>query len=217
MVKITRWKKPHILQFKLNKSLFLLNTFENLSMSTSLFKQRSCGTAKFRKDLFNMPLQQLAPGKVQLAYPASKYVLSLYLSTRFPFHPLLSINFPFFPHLPAPVKLSAWALSWAPGMSEPHTRVTLPLSLLRTPTRCPSSVRYIDQAPCVSLDHDCRSKKIKTGCLRGRKETQDIEVQFLALERLQESHLVFTCISLIQLCMGIVIVYLHLAYSVHSG
>lgn len=76
--------------------MFLPNTFDNLSMSTSLFKQRSCGTAKFRKDLFNMPLQQLAPGKVQLAYPASKYVLGFYLSSEFPFSPLLSINFSFF-------------------------------------------------------------------------------------------------------------------------
>lgn len=80
-------KNNHTLQFKLNKSLFLPSTFDNLSMSTSLFKQRSCGTAKFSKDLFNMPLQQLAPGKVQLAYTASKYVLSLYLSTEFPFIP----------------------------------------------------------------------------------------------------------------------------------
>lgn len=87
MITITREKKHHILQFKLNKSPFLPNTFEYLSMSTSLFKQRSCGTAKFRKDLFNMPLQQLAPGKVQLAYPASKYVLSLYLSNEFPSSP----------------------------------------------------------------------------------------------------------------------------------
>jgi len=98
-------EKTYILQFELNKSQFLPNAFENLSMSTSLFKQRSCGTAKFRKDLFNMPLQQLAPGKVQLPYPASKYVLSLHLSSEFPFHPLLSINFPFFPHVTAPMKL----------------------------------------------------------------------------------------------------------------
>lgn len=97
MVTITRWKNPHILQFKLNKSLFLPNTFENLSMSTSLFKQRSCGTAKFRKDLFNMPLQQLAPGKVQLAYPASKYVLNLYLSSEFPFHPPTEYKLLLFP------------------------------------------------------------------------------------------------------------------------
>lgn len=78
-------KNHPVFQFLLNKSLVLPSTFDNLSMSTLLFKQRSCGRAKFRKDLFNMPLQQLAPGKVQLAYPASKYVLSLYLSREFPF------------------------------------------------------------------------------------------------------------------------------------
>lgn len=151
MVTITRWKNPHILQFKLNKSLFLPNTFENLSMSTSLFKQRSCGTAKFRKDLFNMPLQQLAPGKVQLAYPASKYVLNLYLSSEFPFHPPTEYKLLLFP---SPHSSYEAALFWAPGMLEVHSRGPLPPFLLRTLPPCPFSVRYICQAPCVSLDHD---------------------------------------------------------------
>lgn len=180
-----------MLQFKLNKSLFLPSTFENLSMSTSLFKQHSCGTAKFSKDLFNMPLQQLAPGKVQLAYTASKYVLSLYLSTEFPFIPKLSINFPFLLQLTAPVKLSTWALFWALGMSKLYSRGPLPPFLLGTPTQRPSSVRHICQAPCVSLDRSWGSRYIKPGCLKGRKEIQDNEVQFLALMWLEASHYLY--------------------------
>lgn len=150
-------KNHHVFQFQLNKGLFLPNTFDNLSMSTLLFKQHSCGTAKFRKDLFNMPLQQLAPGKVQLAYPASKYVLSLYLSSEFPFCPLLSTSFPIF------FLTSQLLWSFQPELFSEHLAYWS--SNPEVPFCLPSwghwhnvSVRCICQVTCVSWHHDCRSK-----------------------------------------------------------
>lgn len=122
------WKKTHhVFHFQLNKSLFLPNTFDNLSMSTLLFKQHLCGIAKFRKDLFNMPLQQLAPGKVQLAYPASKWLEFVFIKWV-SFSPLPSISFSFFsPLLPSSSEassLSSFLSTWhtgAPIQSLPST------------------------------------------------------------------------------------------------
>lgn len=139
--------------------------------------------------------------QVSFLFPPTEYKLFLF--------------FP--PYFPAPLKLPASALFWAPGTLELQSRVSLLPSLLRTPAQCPSSVRCICQATSVSWHHDYRSKWINTGCLRGRKEIQDVEVQFWALMWLEASHLVISYISALQVCMVIVVVYLHHGYSVQSG